>query len=460
MSHVLVAVVVLSIALGAAQVTFRNYTARTQMARLSSQAGAIQRIVMRPFFSGEIPQNNAISDIQLLQGAFSDRVYVYDQLGNVVLQAQYGRVPSVVPSPAAQVQVLRFGQNYRAMENGVGIVGVPVWLGPGNIAGGLFLESPLASSNPTASSLSRLLLLDLLAAIVLVGVLAYVISGRLLGPLQHLRQVVAGSGRTPEGQNHRASEDQGPWEVQALAHEFNRLQDRIEGQMDQLHREAEARDALMAHVAHDLRTPLTSIRGFLEAVRDGVAVGPTHDRAVDVAWEETLRLQRLVDRLLKATRIRSEGGTLAILSTRQWVAKTLERVGPLLERHHLELRWDVRQEANIRGNEDYLMEALLNVLDNAIKWSPSGAIIEVGSELRDNRVVVWVKDQGPGIAEELLPRVFERFVTGDSSRQHSSGLGLFIVDEVARQHQGEVIIHSKPGMGTTVELWLPLAELP
>ncbi len=452
------AVVVLSFALAAAQITFRGYLARTQMARLSGQAGAIQRLVMRPFFSGAVSQNTAAYLIQVLQGAFSDRVYVYDQLGNVILQAHYGNVPSVVPNSAAQVQVMRYGQNYRSIANGVGIVGVPVWLGPGNIAGGLFLESPLSMSNPAVSSLSRLLLLDLLAATVLVGVLAYVISGRLLGPLQQLRHVVAGSGRTADGQNRRAPEDQGPAEVQALAHEFNRLEDRIEGQMDQLRREAEARDALMAHVAHDLRTPLTSIRGFLEAVRERVAVGPAHDRAVEVAWEETLRLQRLVDRLLKATRIRSEGGALALVSTRDWVSKTLERAAPLVEQHHLELHWEVRQEGSVRGNEDYLIEALLNVVDNAIKWSPPGSVIEVGNEVRETRVVVWVQDHGPGIAEELLPRVFERFVTGDSSRQYSSGLGLSIVDEVARQHRGEVIIHSKPGGGTIVELWLPLAE--
>lgn len=236
------------------------------------------------------------------------------------------------------------------------------------------------------------------------------------------------------------------------------MEDRIETQMNQLKREAEARDALMAHVAHDLRTPLTSIRGFLEAVQDGVAEGDSRDRAIEVAWEETLRLQRLVDRLLKATRIKSEGGSMVPLSTLRWVKKTVERVRPVLEQHQLSLDWVKQEDGIILGNEDYLVEALLNLLDNAIKWAPAGSLIEIASQKKPGHMVVSVKDYGPGIPEELLPRVFERFVTGDPSRQQSSGLGLSIVDEVVKQHHGRVRISSRPGKGTIVELVLPMVD--
>jgi signal transduction histidine kinase len=328
--------------------------------------------------------------------------------------------------------------------------------GPNNVAAGLFLEAPLSESTSTANTLTKLLVFGEIGAIIVVGALAYAIATRLSGPLAQLRGVVAGAGRTGDGPAGRAIEDEGPVEVQALAHEFNRLQDRIDAQMTQLKREADARDALLAHVAHDLRTPLTSIRGFLEAIRDGVAVDESHDRAVEVAWEETLRLQRLVNRLLKATRIRSEGGPMEILSLRAVVEKTLERIGPVMDQQHVALAWDVHDDGPVYGNEDYLVEALLNILDNAIKWSPEGSTIRVGSERRDGTMAVWVRDEGPGIPEELLPRIFERFVTGDPSRQQSSGLGLSIVDEVARQHGGRVHIQSNSEQGTTVELVLPL----
>lgn len=247
-------------------------------------------------------------------------------------------------------------------------------------------------------------------------------------------------------------------EVQALAHEFNRLEDRIAAQVDQLKREGEARDALMAHVAHDLRTPLTSIRGFLEALKDGVVTGIQKDRAVAVAWEETLRLQRLVNRLLRATRIRSEGVPMHPLSVTDWVEKTLERVRPVLEKKGIRADWVTRQNGYVDGNEDYLVEALVNILDNAVKWSPADGVIRLDTEEVQDYMVVRVRDRGPGIPDELLPRVFERFVTGDPSRQQSSGLGLSIVDEVMRRHHGRVEIQSPDGEGTEVALWLPLTK--
>lgn len=458
LSHVFVAAVVLAFALGVAQLTFRHYLVRSQETTLASQADKINRYVMHPFFLGTWSREQASFFIRILQGTLSDRVLVFSYEGHLLLEAGSANVSPAVPAPSVMARVMDAGQNYRGTQNGLAVVGVPVRLARNNVAGSLFLESPLSTSSSTANSLTRLLLFGELGAIILVGALAYAIAGRLSGPLVKLRQVVAGTGRSGESENRRADEGEGPVEVQALAHEFNRLEDRIDTQMNQLRREAEARDALMAHVAHDLRTPLTSIRGFLEAVRDGVAVAESHDRAVEVAWEETLRLQRLVDRLLKATRIRSDGGTMEVLSTRVWVEKTLERIAPVLEQNELALQWDKQDDGPVFGNEDYLVEALLNLLDNAVKWSPPGSTIQVGTERRQETMAIWVKDQGPGIPEELLPRVFERFVTGDASRRQSSGLGLSIVDEVARQHRGQVTIHSQPNQGTVVELVLPLAE--
>ncbi len=456
LSHVFVAVVVLAFALGVAQLTFRHYLVNSQVARLESQGQAIAR-VMPAYFTGQLDAQYAYYLIHALQGTLRDQVYVVSDIG-VSLETGNSNLPPLSVSQAVLNRVLRRGHKYRGIMGGkIAVVGVPVSVGP-NIVGGVFLESPISLSNETANSLTRLLLLGELAAVILVGVLAYAISWRLSQPLDSLRRVVAGTSQAGEPGRVRATEGEGPLEVQALAGEFNRLQDRIDVQVEQLKREAEARDALMAHVAHDLRTPLTSIRGFLEAMRDGVATGDAHDRAVEVAWEETLRLQRLVDRLLRATRIRSEGGPMSALSTRRWVEKTLERVAPVLEQKHLGIQWNQRQDATIQGNEDFLVEALVNVLDNAIKWSPEGSEIVVDTFVKDALMVVRVADQGPGIPEELLPRVFERFVTGDASRQQSSGLGLSIVDEVMRQHHGEVAIHSSPEHpGTVVELKLPVS---
>jgi two-component system OmpR family sensor kinase len=456
LSHVFVAVMVLAFAFGVAQVTFRHYLVESELNRLTTQGEAIERLAFHGFFEGALGPVSGIYLVDILQGTLNDRVYVTNDVGQTLLETQRGHVPTVPLPLTVLSQVLEQGQIYRGVLDGkVAIVGVPALIGPGDVAGGVFLESPLTVTNRTANSLTRLLLFGELAAVILVGALAYTLSWRMAKPLDDLRQVVAGTGQGGEPAG-RALEGEGPFEVQALAQEFNRLQDRIETQMAQLKREAEARDALMAHVAHDLRTPLTSIRGFLEAVRDGVAVGEGHDRAVEIAWEETLRLQRLVNRLLRATRIRSESGPMAPVAVDAWVEKTLERIRPVLADKGLDLVWERREAGTIWGNEDYLLEALVNVLDNAVKWSPVGGRIVVETLKDGDHMIVRVTDQGPGIPPELLPRVFERFVTGDASRQQSSGLGLSIVDEVIQQHGGSVHIDSRPGAGTAVSFYLPL----
>ena len=454
LSHVFVAVVVLAFALGVAQISFRQYLIRSQIATITQQTKPLAT-AFQGYFAAPGPSKLPYAlAIEVLAKALNDRVYVYDaQSGQRIFQSPQ-KEPPLVPIPEqAFVSVLEYGRSYHhRIGSDVVVVGIPVFAGPHNVEGAVFVESPLSLTDRTANSLLGLLLLGEVVAVIVVGALAYAIARQLTKPLDNLRQVVAQSG---DPASLRAVEGEGPLEVQALAHEFNRLEDRIDAQMAQLTREAESRDALMAHVAHDLRTPLTSIRGFLEAVRDGLATGEAHDRAVDVAWEETLRLQRLVDRLLKATRIRSETVAVEPVSVRDWVDTTLERVGPVLQQKQIDLDWTQSQDGTILGNEDYLVEALVNLLDNAIKWSPEGGRIQIETAQDGDAMVVSVQDQGPGIPEELLPRVFERFVTGDASRQQSSGLGLAIVDEVIKRHQGTVEIHSAPGEGTRVSLRIP-----
>lgn len=454
LSHVFVAVVVLAFAFGVAQVTFRQYLVRSQIEQLTSQVQTITQLFRN---TGTLNSSQVIFMLKVLQGTLNDRIMVVDDTGEPILYTTEANFPQVRIPYAGLVRVLEQGKTYHhIVEGDIAVVGTPLAIEPHNIAYGIFVESPLSLTNRTAASLTRLLLFGELAAVVLVGALAYAISWRLAKPLEQLRQIVAGARQSDDGVMARAPEFEGPLEVQTLATEFNHLQDRIEGQMSELKQEAEARDALMAHVAHDLRTPLTSIRGFLEAVKDGVATGHELDRSVQIAWEETLRLQRLVNRLLRATRIRSEEVHMGPLSIVDVVRKTVDRINPVLEQKRLTLVWDERQDETIWGNEDYLMEALLNLIDNAVKWSPAHGTITIATKRQDSQVLVRVMDEGPGIPKELLPRAFERFVTGDASRQQSSGLGLFIVEEVAHQHHGWVRLESKEGQGTMVELKLPI----
>lgn len=456
-SHVAVALVVLVVAVLISGWSFRNYLIHSQTRALHVRGEQIAR-VMRGYFLGTLSGPTAGYLINTLQGTLDDRLYVVDQTGTVLLEAGRSQLP-VVPVPVSVLrQVLTGGQSWdgvlRGSQTTIVAAAVPVVIG-GNVMGGILLEQPLGGITRTATSLVSLLFWGELVAVVFAALVAYSLSRRLSRPLEQLRRSVEGM----EAEHPAIAVNiEGPAEVEELAQEFNRMGARIAEQMIRLEEEKRARDTLLAHVAHDLRTPLTSIRGFLEAVRDGVMVGPAMDRAIAIAWEETLRLQRLVNRLLQATRIQSGVAEKEPLGLNQWIGDTLQRIEPLVREKGVALDWRAGPEVSLRGVRDHLIEALVNVLDNAIKWSPKGATIELTTTVQEDlgRVVVQVRDHGPGIAPQVLPHVLERFVTGDQARSDSSGLGLSIVADVMREHQGTVTVANHPEGGTEVTLVLPL----
>jgi signal transduction histidine kinase len=458
-SQVAVSIMVLAIALGISNITFRNYLVNAQIKSLAARGQTISR-VMQGYYSGTLYGTEAVYLVEVLQSTLDDRVFVMDNIGQVLIKTGNKNLPAVSWSKPVLARVLVKGQEFRGVLDGHGIaeatVGVPV-MADGHVEGGVFLEAPLSYSNQTARSLTGLLLLGELAAIVMAAILAYGFSRRLARPLVALRESVAQMGAE---QNDVHAREEGPQEVRELAGEFNRMADRITQQMHQLRKEAEVRDTLLAHVAHDLRTPLTSIRGFLEAIRDHMVEGPGLDRAVEVAWDETLRLKRLVDRLLATTRIQSGVGEKSPVRTSVWIETTLERVSPMAAETHHPLVWQTRDDATILAVEDYLVEALINVIDNAAKWAPSGTPITIDSVLNaeGNRIVVSVRDEGPGIPDELIDHIFERFVTGDKARQGSSGLGLSIVHEVMQQHHGTVTAQNIESGGTVICMSLPVID--
>lgn len=457
-SHVIIVVLALSIALGISRFTFQNYLITNQMTVLQARGQQVARI-MHGYFTGTLSGTTADYLIHVLQGTLNDRVYVVDNTGQVLLEAGKGTVP-VVPFPAAILKyVLVDGKTYRGTlaitdHHTVTATGIPILVHK-QVTGAIFMEAPLSHSSNTASTLTVLLFVGEIVAIIAAIALAYALSRRLSRPLESLRHTVS---RMSEGDPTIRAIPEGPQEVDDLAREFNQLADRIDDQVKQLKKETQVREQLLAHVAHDLRTPLTSIRGFLEAIKDGVVTGERMDHAVDIAFEETLRLKRLVDRLLIATRIQAGIGKFEGILVSEWVQTTMDRVEPIAQRKSQTVQWQMQGDGVIAGVKDYLVEALINIIDNALKWTPPGGEVTIETRPYDLGMEVSVQDSGPGISPEILPRIFERFVTGDSARTDSHGLGLAIVQDIIQQHHGKIAITNREPHGTCVTLWFPMDQ--
>jgi two-component system phosphate regulon sensor histidine kinase PhoR len=228
----------------------------------------------------------------------------------------------------------------------------------------------------------------------------------------------------------------------------------------ELRRMERVRSDFVANASHELKTPLTSIRGYAEALADDP---PDHMRRQFLGYilSNTLRLQRLVDDLLDLSRLESGGwaANLESVLMSEVVEEAWELVGPRAD-HPVE--FDVRGEGVVLGDRQGLIQVFRNLLENAVRHTPAGGRVdvEITAQEDESMIEIAVVDDGEGIPAQALPRIFERFYRADSSRARhvgGTGLGLAIVKHLVGAMGGDVWAESDLGHGTTVRIRLPAA---
>jgi len=231
-----------------------------------------------------------------------------------------------------------------------------------------------------------------------------------------------------------------------------------------LRRADRMRRDFVANVSHELRTPLTAVRGYVEALAD--ASPEESRRFLEIVSRHTLRMERLVRDLLRLARL--DAGQEAVervpCSIDSLFGSVEADLASLLSTRHQTVERSVPADAaTVTGDPAKLQDALRNLVENATNYSPEGSKITVRSERRDGRILISVADEGPGIPDADLPRVFERFYRVDKSRTRDgrdpggTGLGLAIVKHLVELHGGKVTAANRPGRGAIFTIELPLA---
>ncbi|TCP58261.1 two-component system sensor histidine kinase BaeS [Tumebacillus sp. BK434] len=259
-------------------------------------------------------------------------------------------------------------------------------------------------------------------------------------------------------QAEKQREIRGPWQVQGLA-ELELLTGKLNHMELELSRGSHSRDQLVADVAHELRTPLAILRGQLESMLEGRA--ELVPEQLLPMLDETTRLTRLVQDLQQLSL--AKAGALPLLRT--WVpfAELLQEITGVLELEAelkgTELLVSGYVEEEVYCDRVRIKQVLINLIGNAIRYTPDGGRVEVQVRRGQGKLHVAVRDNGPGIPPENLPYLFERFYRVEGSRSRQSGgmgLGLAIAKEFAVAHGGSLGVQSEPGEGTTFTLTLPL----
>jgi two-component system phosphate regulon sensor histidine kinase PhoR len=237
--------------------------------------------------------------------------------------------------------------------------------------------------------------------------------------------------------------------------------------ISELRRLEQIRTEFIANLSHELRTPLTAIQGFLETLIGGAMDEPEHARRfLEIVFRHTERLGRLLSDLTDLSNI--ELGRIALrlepVDLEDLIASVVDIIRPKAAAGGVQL--ETQTDAGLpplQADRDRLAQILINVVDNAVKYTPLGGRVRVSAARDDDRVEIAVADTGVGIPAADLPRITERFYRVDKARSRElggTGLGLAIVKHLVAAHGGELHITSEPDIGTTVRVTLPLAVAP
>ncbi len=331
------------------------------------------------------------------------------------------------------------------LETPVGTVrylAVPI-RGSGTLRGVFVVVASLSAERREVEDAVRLAALVLLTVLLIASALAWLVAGRVLAPLRLLADTARSIGETDLTRRIPVT---GQDELADLSRTFNAMLDRLEEAFG-------AQRQFVSDASHELRTPITIVRGHLELLGDD----PDERReTITLVTDELDRMSRFVDDLLQLAK--SERDDFLRVSELELGALTDELLDKATALGPRRWQLEARGEAVIVADRQRLTQAVMGLAQNAVQHTDDGAPVWLGSEVDRREARLWVRDAGPGVAAEDQERIFSRFARASASRRRSegAGLGLAIVRAIAEAHGGRVMLSSRPGDGATFTIVIPL----
>jgi signal transduction histidine kinase len=495
-----VALILAGFAVGASALV-RQYFLSAKQQELVGK-GQEMGLVLNDFVSGKLTAPELVELVDRIDGFLDARIWAVDISGRVIVMStprrglgrRQGMGPGQGMGPAADMQQgqgngpgggqgrgVRTSATIRALLKDMGpvfqgqvltrtffhpyygedmmIVAVPIRNENGAVSGAVLLNAPVQGMDH--------FLMRIYGAIALTGLLAlaltlFIVRRLSLGIVRPLRSMEETAASMAQGRYDRRVEVTTQDEVGQLGDSFNTLAQELANFVARTEQMEKLRRDFVANVSHELRTPLTIIRGYTEALRDGTVTDPEKTaRFHQLIVSETERLERLIADLLDLSRLQAQQNEMELepIPLPEVVDSVVAMLRGKAEAAGVQLSWQAEiSAAMIRGNGDRLVQLLLILLDNALKYTPTGGKITVSLTQAAQQVILTVVDTGAGIPAEDLPLIWERFYKVDKAHtreNHGTGLGLSIAREIIDRHHAQVDVASSPGAGTTFTIRFP-----
>ena len=437
-------VLVITVVLVISAVSLLWFVARNNLVTRLELRNTAARLIQRPNFN--LDNLDTFDEVvDRIADSIGYRVMIIDSEGTMVADSQAGESAGFPPILRIPLDPLQNIISIKDLDGKVWLyTGLRMRLGYALI----ILESrqPLREmiASPVRSELLKVLAQSGAIAMLIALVLAFLISRSVASPLRKIsdaaRQVASGK--------QTSVRPEGPKEVRLLGEVFNDMS-------AQVHASQQSQRDFVANVSHELKTPLTSVQGFAQALLDGTASTPeAQEKAAQVIYDEAGRMYRMVLDLLDLAKL--DTGT-ANLHREQveldlLLHAVVERLAPQSNQAQVEIINQVGNLPSVTGDGDALSQVFDNLVENAVKHTPVGGQVRISALTQSGSVLVMISDSGPGIPEDEIPRIFERFYQLDKSRRggpaHGAGLGLTIASQIVHAHGGGIEVRSVMGKGS------------
>lgn len=452
-----------------------EYWTKTQVNTLKENVSMVADTTEKMFKTGKIKSDNESSVLllcnmlNLVSSSTNADIFICDLKGNIILckdlittdmeiknegTCKYHEGKTVPKKVIVQTKkgpyytMDRLNDLYRQLHM---IVGVPIVVN-NKVEGYVFATKPVTSElQPYIIAMLKLFIFAALITIAISSIVVYLFTYGFTKPLREMSKVTKSYANGDFSKRVSVNEYD----------EFGELAEGLNSMAKALAALESSRRSFVANVSHELKTPMTTISGFIDGILDGTIPPEKQDYYLTIVSSEVKRLSRLVVSMLNMSKI--EAGQLNLKIERFDISKMtfniLVTFEQSIEKHNINIEGlDKIKSIFINADEDLIHQVIYNLIDNAVKFTDDGGSIYVSIIEENQKVIAGIRNTGEGIPTDEIGKVFERFYKVDKSRSEDvkgAGLGLYLVKKIIELHGGQIAAHSKEGQYTEFIFWLP-----
>ncbi|WP_147534732.1 sensor histidine kinase [Bacillus marasmi] len=432
-----------------------NFVYRTKAEELTNYGESI----LHQFQRIQVGREQILNQYSTVLNARNITFIIFDERGTVVYPV-VGKIPRIELEKREWQQITEGAtlivKRDTRYDQDVSLVAVP-YLQSGQFVGGILLLSPVSGTREMISEINRYLLFTVVIALSVTLLLSWILSKIHVKRIQGIRDATSMISAGNYEVKLPASEFD---EIGELASDFNNMVTKLKSSMDEIESLENRRRQFMADVSHEMRTPLTTISGVIEGMRNKMISEEDKEKGISLVSKETKRLIRLVNENLDYEKIRSN--QVKLNKEEIQLAELLEIIKETLllqaEEKNTRIIIEAEETAVVYADYDRLTQILINITKNSIQFTADGTITLRGIT-SDTHTMIEIEDTGVGIRAEEIESIWRRFYKADLSRKNNPygafGLGLSIVKQLVQLHNGEITVSSEEGKGTKFVIKLP-----